>query len=152
MHPFCFILMLYQFIACWNACGGIRCLETVGSSNLSGLYAHIPAGSHVAIRIIWSIIYAKNNRRSDFVALLPQRIQVKAVGVLPSVLPDMVSVQDQTVGGHWAKGTKKRDSKHKMSTNSGISPSLSITLWSHMKKKWEELSRSSLADRRSSSE
>lgn len=46
----------------------------------------------------------------------------------------MVSAQDQTVGGHWAKGTK-RDSKHKMSTNRRISPSLSITLGSHMKKK-----------------
>lgn len=45
----------------------------------------------------------------------------------------MESAQDQTAGGHWAKGTKK-DSKHKMSTNRGISPSLSITLWSLMKK------------------
>lgn len=67
---------------------------------------------------------------------------MKAVGGLPSELPYMVSAQDQTVGGHWAKGTKKRDSKHKMSTNRGISPSLSITLWSHTEKRKKKTERS----------
>lgn len=39
----------------------------------------------------------------------------------------------------WALSKRhKKDSKHKMSTNRGISPSLSITLWSHMKKKTQQ--------------
>lgn len=54
-------------------------------------------------------------------------------GFLASVLEDTVSVRDQTVGGHRAKRRRtEKDGKHKMSTNRGVSPSLSITPQSYV--------------------
>lgn len=56
------------------------------------------------------------------------------IGGLPYVLPlHGVSAGSDS---RWALSKRhKKGSKYKMSTNREISPSLSITLWSHMKKK-----------------
>lgn len=150
--------MLHQFITYWNACGKIAHLETVGSSDLSYciMCTSFCRWSYSIIVIILIIsLSSKTNKRNPccYCCTVASEDSDEScfIGGLPSVLP----IHGVSTGSNsrWALSKRhKKDSKHKMSTNRGISPSLSITLWSHMKKNREELSRPSPADRRTSGE
>ena len=112
-----------------------------------------PAGDH--LKVITCLIFSssKNNKRNGFcITVAPEDSDESCPrGDYPLCCQYMVSAQDQTAGGHRAKGTKKTANTkcQQIEEYHPVCLSHCGVTW---KKQGEELWRSAPADRRSSSE